>query len=113
MSKQIANTNSDLSTLLAALRKGLADIYGARLRRVLLFGSHARGEAQAESDIDIAVVLEDFDDPLAEIELASELLAEFCLRHGQVVTLLPIREREYLIARFPIHMNLRREGVPI
>ena len=35
--------------------------YGARLVEVLLFGSRARGDARADSDADLAVILEDGD----------------------------------------------------
>lgn len=102
-----------ISDILAALREGLTQIYGSRLKGLLLFGSYARNEAEADSDIDVAVVLDDFRDALAEIEPASDLAHRLSLEHGCVIALLPIREQEYEKAKFPIHMNLRREGVPI
>jgi predicted nucleotidyltransferase len=44
------------------LRKELKDplecLYGQRLKGVFLFGSYARGEADAESDIDVLIVLD-------------------------------------------------------
>ncbi len=33
---------------------------GVKLRKVFLFGSYARGEQRADSDIDVAVVADDF-----------------------------------------------------
>ncbi len=33
--------------------------FGARVREVVLFGSHARGEAHEESDVDVLVVIDD------------------------------------------------------
>ena len=44
---------------LHALRRGLATVYGPRLSEVVLFGSCARGTADADSDVDILVVLKD------------------------------------------------------
>jgi hypothetical protein len=38
--------------------EAVQDIYGSRLRHLFLFGSHARGEATPESDVDLLVVLE-------------------------------------------------------
>jgi predicted nucleotidyltransferase len=38
-------------------RAALAEVYGARLERVVLFGSQARGEARPGSDYDVAVFL--------------------------------------------------------
>ncbi|MEA1869432.1 MAG: nucleotidyltransferase domain-containing protein, partial [Euryarchaeota archaeon] len=42
--------------------------YGSQLKSILLFGSYARGEETEDSDIDIAVILEDFDHACTEIE---------------------------------------------
>lgn len=46
-----------LDDYVAALRRH----YGVRLVDVLLFGSRARGDARPDSDVDIAVILEDGD----------------------------------------------------
>jgi hypothetical protein len=46
--------------ILIRFRAALADAYGKRIERVVLFGSRARGDARADSDYDIAVFLEDF-----------------------------------------------------
>lgn len=113
VSEQTPAQRSKIEEILAALRRGLYEIYAGRMKRLLLFGSYARGEAQEGSDIDVAVVLDDFEDALAEVERASDLVYRLCLQRGCVIALLPVREREYQNGKFPIHMNLRREGIPI
>jgi predicted nucleotidyltransferase len=45
--------------VLKRLRAGLDELYGARIERVVLFGSRARGEAGEDSDYDVAVFLRD------------------------------------------------------
>ena len=60
-----------LATLLQELRAALVAIYGSRLREVILFGSYARGEAAADSDVDVAFVLDDFNRPRPEIRSKS------------------------------------------
>jgi predicted nucleotidyltransferase len=47
-------------------------------RRVILFGSHARGEAQADSDLDLFVEMET---PARPPERAREISSAFGLRH--------------------------------
>jgi predicted nucleotidyltransferase len=60
---------------LLRFRAALDELYGPRLKRVILFGSRARGDAQADSDYDVAVFLEPINrlwvesDGLSRIEL--------------------------------------------
>lgn len=42
-----------IGSLLGELKSGLRDLYGDRLHGVYLYGSHARGEASRESDVDV------------------------------------------------------------
>lgn len=46
---------------LARFRAWLVARYGPRLRELVLYGSRARGDAHEESDIDVLVVIDDFD----------------------------------------------------
>ena len=53
-------------TLDAALQElvpGLITIYGDRVESVVLYGSYARGEETADSDVDIALILRDRGEP--------------------------------------------------
>ena len=43
---------------LAAFRRRLEARFGARLHEIVLFGSHARGTATEESDVDVLVVID-------------------------------------------------------
>lgn len=53
MGDQAAELERIVSAFVAALRQKV------RLERVLLFGSHARGEATADSDVDLLVISPD------------------------------------------------------
>ncbi len=54
--------------ILTELRRELDVLYGDRLLRLVLFGSHARGDAVPGSDIDVLVVLRGPVRPWAEIQ---------------------------------------------
>jgi predicted nucleotidyltransferase len=43
-------TSEKLDAILSSLRTGLRDVLGDQLEAVYLYGSHARGEAQPDSD---------------------------------------------------------------
>lgn len=59
--------------VLHRLKKELAALYGPRLKRVLLYGSRARGDFQSDSDYDVLVVLTGPIDHRQELKRLSEL----------------------------------------
>jgi predicted nucleotidyltransferase len=72
--------NKQLFVLLNELKSSLVELYGDRLFSVILFGSHARGEATSESDIDVMIVLAD---PVNAVEERSRMSSWFsCKRRG-------------------------------
>src|SRR5579883_1383968 len=48
-----------VASALSRFRAVLAERFGARLREVVLYGSHARGTATEDSDVDVLVVVDD------------------------------------------------------
>ncbi len=102
-----------IKSILSEIRTGLEKIYGGRLKGAFLYGSYARGEAEIGSDIDVAVILDNFDDPWGEIESTGELVSNLSLQHGVVLCLLPLRERDFLNRSSPLILNIKKEGVPL
>lgn len=100
-----------VTTIRHELRERLEEIYGDRLSRLVLYGSHARGQAHEESDIDVLIVLRSSgrrrDRRLAEV--AVDMLAAF----GELVSLTPISEEEFGTGDTPFLRNVREEGVPL
>jgi len=101
-----------IASLLGEFRAGLERIYGPRLRGVYLFGSYARGDADEESDVDVLVVLDDFERYGEEVDRTSELASEVSLRHALSISLVFQREPEWLEGDSPFLGNLRDEAVP-
>src|SRR5439155_11030669 len=64
----------DARAIAHAVAGDLRAIYRSRLRKVVLFGSWARGDAHPESDIDLLVLLDHVDDQVAEIKRMGEIL---------------------------------------
>jgi predicted nucleotidyltransferase len=57
----------ELASTLAQLERGLRDLYGERLRGLLLYGSYARGEADEGSDVDLLILLDGPVQPVREL----------------------------------------------
>ena len=104
---------SDLDTILRELKLGLEAIYGPRLKGLYLFGSHARGDAEDGSDIDVAMVLDDYEYWGAEIDRTSHLVSTVCLDHTCLVALVPFTEDEWRTERSMFADSVRREGVSV
>ena len=104
--------NDRARTLLRALTRGLARIYGDRLRGVYLYGSYARGSQDPESDLDVLIVLADFDHYGEELDRTSELVAALSLDYGIAVSRVFVRQRDWTEARTPFLANVREEAVP-
>jgi predicted nucleotidyltransferase len=100
-----------LKPILAELKRGLQEIYGDRLRAVVLFGSQARGEATEDSDVDVAVVLDDFENAIEEVRRVDSVFWHPSLEHDLVLTALPVRERDWLSGERLIMRNIRGDGV--
>jgi len=97
----------------AKVRAGLEKIYGVRLRGVYLYGSVARDELTSESDIDIAVVLEEVIDTFTEHNLVDDLCSGLSLEYDTLVSFLFVDEEELRTGRFAIHRFIKEEGVPV
>jgi len=99
--------------IVARARVKLEGIYGERLRGVYLFGSWARGEGSEDSDVDIAVVLDEVPDYLAEIERTSDLFCDLGLESGVLVSRVFIAEADFKSGRYALHRAVQREGIPV
>jgi predicted transcriptional regulator of viral defense system len=102
----------DVRGVLGELKGGLQLVYGDRLRGVYLFGSYARREADRESDLDILVVLDAFDRYAHEVNRTGALAADLSLKYGVTVSLVFLREHEWLKGDTPFLSNVRDEAIP-
>jgi len=98
--------------LLLELKSELGSIYKEQLKGVYLFGSYARGEADPDSDLDVLVVLLDFDRYAHEVDRTGALAADLSLKYGVSVSLVFMREHEWLRGDTPFLMNVREEAIP-
>ncbi|TAM45057.1 MAG: nucleotidyltransferase domain-containing protein [Gammaproteobacteria bacterium] len=100
-----------LDSILQELSAALRGRYGDRYVRLWLYGSEARGEAHAESDVDVLLVLREVNHPTREIDHIADILADFNLRYGVLLSILPVAENTLKTAEGPFWRNVRREGI--
>lgn len=102
-----------LQPLLGDLRAGLEALYGERLERIVLYGSHARGEATDESDVDVLVVLVGEVETGREIRRMDRIRTDLLLDHDAVVSILPIAASDYRSLRYPLVRAAHAEGIAL
>jgi uncharacterized protein len=98
--------------VLVRFRAVLAEIYGARLERVVLFGSRARGDARPDSDYDVAVFLTSLPDRWAELDRLADLRVRFIDHTGLFFDAKPYPASAYG-GPTPLMHEIRREGLEL
>ena len=104
---------TQLRELLAKLRLGLQAHFGPRLRDVRLYGSYARGNAYAGSDVDVAVVISGDVNEYLESEATGDLVAGLSLEYDTVVCCLFLSEQEFEKSDLAFLRAMREESLPV
>jgi type III restriction enzyme len=95
---------------LGELAVGLRSAYGERLKDLVLYGSRARGDAEWDSDVDVLVVLDRFDDFWAEFDRINDVACDLFLKHGVLLSAVPTDLDEFSHSTKPLFVNARRDG---
>jgi predicted nucleotidyltransferase len=98
--------------ILASFRAALEEIYGARLERVVLFGSRARGDAHGDSDYDIAVFFKALPDRWAELHQLADLRTSFLEETGAFFDAKPYPITSYQDTSALMY-EIRRDGLAL
>jgi predicted nucleotidyltransferase len=106
-------TRQQALEIASKVRSELQKLYGQRLRGVYLYGSAARDQLTPDSDIDIAIVLDELKSRFDEHELTSQLASDVSLEYDTLVTFLFIAESDFSEGLFTIHRVIKREGVAV
>ncbi|MEM0962697.1 MAG: nucleotidyltransferase domain-containing protein, partial [Bacteroidota bacterium] len=83
------------------------------LERVVLYGSHARGDAREDSDIDLLVVLHGNVEPYRDGKSISTIRLALSLSHGVDVSMQPYSVAEASDLRRPLMGSVQAEGVAL
>ena len=107
------NQSHRVGQIVEEYRARLEQILGGDLEAVVLYGSQARGDAEAGSDIDVLCVMRCPFNYGALIQRTAEAAAEVSLKHDVAISTAFVTSEDYRTRNTPFLMNVRREGVAV
>lgn len=85
---------NNIDILISDLTLQLINIFTVpNVKEIILYGSVARGTATSESDIDIAVILDDYTDKMHDEMI--EFVVDLELKYNKVISVLPIYNKQF------------------
>jgi len=99
--------------ILKRCRAILEDLYGDRLKGVILYGSTARGTDTEESDIDLLVLLEGTFVMYTEVCRIWDVLYPVQLDCDRAISVMPVDSESYRNGVCRLYRSVLREGLPV
>lgn len=105
-----AMANDANANYLAFFCRNIRAKLGARVKRMILFGSRARGDAHPRSDADCLLVVDRVSRRVNEC--IDETAGEILCRYGIMVAAFPVSEASFKRRKFsPLLINVMKEGI--
>jgi predicted nucleotidyltransferase len=117
MMKKIETINDkELLDILHDVKGEIQQLFGDKLRRLILYGSYARNEQDPESDIDIMIMVDESEDGLRKYRyLIADVMGELTIRYGKLISLTEVTYNRYIdfLEVLPFYKNINEEGIEI
>ncbi|MFN0213551.1 MAG: SUMF1/EgtB/PvdO family nonheme iron enzyme [Saprospiraceae bacterium] len=102
------------NSLTQAVKTELQTLYGSRLAKLILYGSHARGDQHEGSDIDFLVVLKDDNIKTgSELRYMNSALYDLELQFSATISAHPTTLGRFNTSDYLFYQNVRREGIEV
>lgn len=106
-----------IRSVLDILYQRLKALYGGRFRGLYVFGSYARPDAGIElpesSDLDLALILSDFENLYEERARFGDLVADLSLEHRLVISVVPVAEPDFREGRTNFSRVISEYAIPV
>ena len=96
---------------------GRFHFYRERFRGLYVYGSYARPDAGIDlgenSDLDVALILSDFDNVYDERERFGDITYDLSLQHGLVISVVPVKEGDFRKGQTNFTRAISQYAVPV
>lgn len=102
---------TDLAKVNRDFTEMMQQIYGDRLAQIVLFGSYARGDYNAESDIDYLVVLnEENVSPFKEVSTTITARNAYYLKTFIAISAIVVSQNQFSTSNRIFYREVRKDG---
>lgn len=110
------NVPKNISNIIEEFISGVNEILGNRVKKIILYGSYARGDYNKNSDIDIMILTDLTDDEMYNyfVKISDRAYDIEEANHFDISispVLKNIDKFNYWLEALPFYMNVQREGV--
>lgn len=91
-------------------------LFGSKLKKIILFGSYARNEADNESDIDILLLIDEDKSNLKQYhDCIVDVVVELSIKYKVVLSILEQEYQKYnkYMEFIPFYTNVENEGIEL
>lgn len=114
--KQFGCTERKLEGVIHDIVAAYREVFGGRIEQILLYGSYARGDADGDSDIDIAAIVHGDRQELKEkLKKVWDVSSDLELKYGVIIspTVIPYDEFMAYKEDLPYYRNISEEGIRV
>ena len=109
-----AMVDKKLNNILSEVVKDVKNLYGEKLKEIVLYGSYSRGQNDDESDIDLLILID-----IDESELKcydkklNNIISDIGYRHMKVLSLIDISYEKFnhWVDVVPFYKTVKNEGI--
>ena len=110
------NIPEKTSKVIGEFVKGVNEILGKRVKKIILYGSYARGDYNESSDIDLMILTDLTDDEIVEYRdkiwnFAYDIECDYHFKVHLSPTLRNIEKYNKRIDFMPFYQNVQKDGV--
>lgn len=110
------NLPTQIDKVIQEFINGIKDILGKRAKKIILYGSYARGDYNSSSDIDIMILTDLTDDEIIKYrDKIWDYAYDIEWKNNFDITLSPLVKNidkfNYWLEALPFYKNVQKEGV--
>ncbi len=105
-----------LDNLLKEIEKGLKNIYGSKLRKIIIYGSYAKKTNDEGSDLDIMALVDMQQEEIKKMhDRVLDVTVDLSVRYGVVLSIIEDNYDHFneWVDVIPFYKNIERDGVRI